>query len=830
MDTGHMGAAPLPAAITRGVGPGAGADPGIARSLRYACRLLDAPAGLVRLLAGDGLTLAGAVGAFGWPAEDAGFLCEEVRRSGRPLVLPDLRRDPRFAGHSLVKASQGLRFYAGMPILDPDGSLRGTLCVMDKAPRAALPAADIALLEDLALSVRGRLEQLRNAETNAEMSRRAELMERLLTVTAEAPDFIGALRAAGGALCQSIGGTYCHVWRLDAATGRANLIAGTGFGAFQNLEFLNRLRSLQLTAENSPVCRALVTGRQSVVLDVRAEMLRSPAVALAAGQAVETLVATPFSVGEDRCAFSVGFNERPADWAAKAALLNDATLALRPLLRRRIDEASVALFRRAVEASNDVVLITDAVLDAPEGPRILYMNRVGEHETGFAVAEVLGHTPRLFQGPGTSEEALAAIRTALKEKRPVRQELVNYRKDGTPFTAELNIAPVIDEAGACTHYVSVQRDVSERKAAERQRVEAAQELEALIRAMPGAVTRFRRDARARWVPCYASPSIEPLIGLAPAMLLAEGLPGCLGEADLAALDQALDEARDLGQGSLEFSCLHPDGRSRLILGQLRAHAPEQGGVEIIMSWTDITSMRTMALQLAHSAKLAQLGELTTGMAHELNQPLAGITLAAENALRALAAAPGAPPKVRQKLDLIIDLATRASAVIDHMRVFGRNGSGPARPVALAGVVSGAAQLLHAKLSSQGVQLTTEFAESLPPLLGKPVPLEQVLINLIVNACDAYRAMPAPPPQRTIRIAGRATCGRMRITVADQAGGIAQEILPRIFDPFFTTKPEGTGTGLGLSISSSIIAEMGGTMDVEMRDGGSTFTILLPLAA
>jgi PAS domain S-box-containing protein len=828
MDTGLVGVSSLPAAITRGLGPGAGGDPGIGRSLRYACRILGMPTAAVRLLSEDGLRLAGMVSAEDWAEGDLAFLCEAVLRRGRTLVVPDLRADERFAGHPLVAKPRGPRFYAGTPVLDLDGTPLGTLCVMGGEPRAEPAAEEVALLEDLALSVRGRLEQLSNAARNMAMARRAELMERLLTVAAEAPDFVGALRAAGGALSSAVGGSFCNIWRLNPGTGQAKLIAGTAFGPFQDPKLQHRLREMTLTADTSPVCHALISGRQTVILDVAAEVARLPALELVASKGVATLVVTPFSAGEERCAFSVGFADRPADLADRAALLNDATLALRPLLRRRIDEASVALFRRAVEASNDLVLITDPVLDAPDGPRILYMNQVGERETGYAVSEVLGRTPRLFQGPGTSPEALANIRAALEARRPIRQELLNYRSDGTPMTVELDIAPVVDEAGHCTHFVSVQRDISDRIAAERQRVAAARELETLIGAMPGAVTRFRRGADSAWAACYASPSIETLIGLTPADLLAGRLPDRIGAEGMAALRQALDVAWAEGQGAVEFGCAQPGGPDRLILGQLRAKATATAP-EIIMSWTDITSTRAMALQLAQSAKLAQLGELATGMAHELNQPLAGITLAAENALRALASAPGAPPRVGQKLDLIIDLATRASAVIDHMRVFGRNGSGPARPVALAGVVSGAAQLLHGKLTGQGVQLVTEIPDALPPVLGKAVPLEQVLINLIVNACDAYRAMPAPPPQRAIRITAAVQGTRLRIGVADQAGGIAADILPRIFDPFFTTKPEGTGTGLGLSISSSIIAEMGGTIEVEMRDGGSVFTMSLPLA-
>lgn len=583
MDIGQVGAARRPAAFTCDNGLGVGTDPGIARSIRYACRVLDAPMALVRLVTTDGLRLAGLAGADAVLAQKAAFLCEEVLRSGRPLILPDLRQDARSAGHPLASASPGLRFYAGTPIRDPDGKLIGTLGVMGPQPRPAPSVDDLALLEDLALSVRGRLVQLDNATENAAMARRAELMERLLTVAAEAPDFVSALRAAGGALCQSIGGTFCHVWRLNPGSGHANLIAGTGFGAYQNPDFLTNLRSLELTAENSPVCRALVTGRQSVVEDVQAASCRFPAVKVAARHAVATLVATPFSVGEDLCAFSVGFTERPADLAAKAALLADATLALRPLLRRRIDEASVALFRRAVEASNDVVLITDAALEAPEGPRILFMNHGGERITGFTVPEVLGGTPRLFQGPGTAPEALAAIRAALEQRRPVRQELLNYRKDGSAYTVELDIAPVMDEAGNCTHFVSVQPDITRRQAAERQRIEAAQELETLIAVMPGAVTRFRLGAAGRWLPCYASASIAALAGLTPADFLAGRLADRIGEAGWAALDQALERTRAVGHGTLEITCRPADGRPRLILGQLCAHVLEDGTPEIIMS-------------------------------------------------------------------------------------------------------------------------------------------------------------------------------------------------------------------------------------------------------
>ncbi len=241
--------------------------------------------------------------------------------------------------------------------------------------------------------------------------------------------------------------------------------------------------------------------------------------------------------------------------------------------------------------------------------------------------------------------------------------------------------------------------------------------------------------------------------------------------------------------------------------------------------------RDRVAQLAQASKLAQLGELATGMAHELNQPLTAITLAAQNALKQLERGALDPPALAGRLDRILQMARRASTVIDHMRIFGRMGGEASGPVPLAAAVRGARDLLAFKLERHRVRVVEDLPLDLPSVVGQAVPLEQVMVNLIANACDAYGPAPeaTDAPPRIIAIAATAADGWVRLAVRDEAGGIPPDILPRIFAPFFTTKPVGEGTGLGLSISYGIINDMGGTLAADSADGSTTFIISLPVA-
>lgn len=256
--------------------------------------------------------------------------------------------------------------------------------------------------------------------------------------------------------------------------------------------------------------------------------------------------------------------------------------------------------------------------------------------------------------------------------------------------------------------------------------------------------------------------------------------------------------------------------------------------EVVVFAVDQTRRRMEENKLYQMSKLASLGEVATGLAHEINQPLGVIRLAAGNALTAMKR--GATlDYVTAKLERIIQQTERMSRIIDHMRIFGRKSDDELQPCNPADAVAGALQVVGAQIRLDNIHLETHIAPGVPDVLCRQDQLEQVLINLLQNARDALleKASSGEGPRAQITIAvARATPervdGRVLIEVSDTAGGIPPAIMERIFQPFFTTKPPGKGTGLGLSVSFGIIRNHGGDLTVRNGPLGATFTISLPI--
>ena len=396
-------------------------------------------------------------------------------------------------------------------------------------------------------------------------------------------------------------------------------------------------------------------------------------------------IVTPFSLNDGHYAFSVGFDSDWADLDDLADVMAGVAVSLRPLLRRALDEESIRLFRRALDACSDPVIITEAEpIDLP-GPRIVYANRAFEVHSGYTFAEVAGLTPRILQSDETSAEARANIREALAQWKPVRQEILNTTKTGEKFWTELQIAPVADESGWYTHWIAVQRDVTESRALRQSEKAAARELESLFAVMPGTLLRAHRsDFDRQWQFTYASPNFQSLTGYPSAQVVRPGwLPEQIETPDLAeVLRQQGIALDDSTESAAEFHFQHRNGDRRLFHARMRGFTRMDGSQELILLWSDITRERAMQTMSAQTAKLAQLGELATGMAHELNQPLAVISMAAQNAIMALGRGAEHAPRAQGKLETIIEMAHRASGIIDHMRVFGRVDQGALEAVAL----------------------------------------------------------------------------------------------------------------------------------------------------
>ncbi|NBB99546.1 MAG: PAS domain S-box protein, partial [Bacteroidetes bacterium] len=247
-------------------------------------------------------------------------------------------------------------------------------------------------------------------------------------------------------------------------------------------------------------------------------------------------------------------------------------------------EERLRMLESVVVNANDAVVITEAEpIDGPEGPRIVYVNAAFLRNTGYSAGEVIGQTPRMFQGPDTDRATLDTIRTALERWEPVRAELLNYRKDGSPFWVEVEIVPVADGDGWYTHWVSVQRDVTERKAAE-QRLEASeQRFRGLVANLPGLVYRCTYDTA--WDTLYMSEGILDLSGYSREAFeeLNRSFKDIVVPDDLPRIRAAVRAAVAAGQAyEIEYRVRHRDGTTRWVLDKGQATIDEHGTV----AWLD----------------------------------------------------------------------------------------------------------------------------------------------------------------------------------------------------------------------------------------------------
>lgn len=241
----------------------------------------------------------------------------------------------------------------------------------------------------------------------------------------------------------------------------------------------------------------------------------------------------------------------------------------------------------------------------------------------------------------------------------------------------------------------------------------------------------------------------------------------------------------------------------------------------------------------HSDRLRSLGEMAAGIAHELNQPLVGVRGLAEHILIGMDRGWKTKEEtLREKVSLIVEQADRMSHIIEHVRIFAREAGKPdLLPVQINDVVQSAVSLLGAQFHARGLVLEYELARNLPSVLANPFSLEEVVLNLLVNARDAMeeRLQTEPslrPPRILLRTLATHEQGRsyIKVEVTDKGIGISEDIQAKIFDPFFTTKGPDKGTGLGLSISKSIIEGFGGTLSIQsLLDQGTTAIISLPEA-
>jgi PAS domain S-box-containing protein len=477
-----------------------------------------------------------------------------------------------------------------------------------------------------------------------------------------------------------------------------------------------------------------------------------------------------------------------------------------------------ALLASIVQSSDDAIIGL-----GPDG-RVLTWNAGAERLYGYRERDIRSRPIDILCPDERRDEVTAALGRVLRERTVERIEAEQMTRPGRPVQVLMTISPILDAAGAVIGASLVARDITARQAAE----ESLRRSEATSRAFLESASEsiVVADAAGRIV--LVNARTETMFGFARAELIGQPvetlIPAPLRERHIAhrGAYMAAPRIRSMGQG-LDLAGLKKDGTEFPVEVSL-SYVQTSEGTRAIAFVTDISERVAFQRAARQADKLAALGTLSAGIAHEINNPI-GIISSRVEVMMLEAAEDGLPAEVRKDLEVILRHARRVAAITQGLLSFARQSSGTRGPVSLSAVAEEIVELVRKDMSRARVQVTTKLDEATPTFLADANAIGQVVLNLLTNARSA---MP-DGGEITIETSHLVAARSVRLTVRDTGSGIPADLLPKIFDPFFTTKSD--GTGLGLSISHGIVQDHHGTLDVRSEVAkGSTFTLTFPLDA
>lgn len=486
--------------------------------------------------------------------------------------------------------------------------------------------------------------------------------------------------------------------------------------------------------------------------------------------------------------------------------------------------------RALLDATVDAVIIIDH-----RGLMQLF-NPAAERLFGYSAAEALGRNVTLLMTEPDSDQHDAYLEryrsTGVPHIIGIGREVRARRKDGTTFPAFLSVGRI---AGASARYVGFLHDLTLRTqalaAVERERERANRYLDA-AQTMLVALDLQQRVTLVNRKGCEVLGRDEASLLLAhwvDAVVPAEHRARVIHEFSL------LLQQRPYEPRHFECPIETRNGVRQIAWRCVVIEDPPGSASGLLCSGDDLTDSRRAEQELreardrvTHVARLATMGEMASGISHELNQPLAAIATYAQAGMRLLAGSEPDLPEARDVLKQVAEQALRAGEIIRRMRTLVRNRTAARELSDLNAVIGELEPLTRADARASDVQLSLKLASGLPPVLLDRIQMQQVVLNLLRNGIDAVQVEPAG--QREVSIATRiAPSGEVQIVVSDNGPGIDETLRGRLFTPFLTTKEQ--GTGLGLAISRSIVEAHRGRLDYEPnRPHGSIFTVTLPLEA
>jgi PAS domain S-box-containing protein len=503
----------------------------------------------------------------------------------------------------------------------------------------------------------------------------------------------------------------------------------------------------------------------------------------------------------------------PEAWRVRAVPVHDRDGALAWVAESFVRLAGLApdLAGRApaTEAGGAALVVVD------REERIVSWSPVAAAVFGHGVEEALGRRVDLIVPEDRVEEERSIAARVAAEGRVPRFETVRRARDGRRVPVALAAVALRDEAGALMGRTCFLEDLSALHQLRGQVREQEQLLAHITREAADAIVAVDLDGTVTgW-----NRGAEALLGVSSAEMVGQPLSRVAPGPALARLLERTARLRTVRGVRMEWRDARGDPVPVEVSAAALGGAGERSRAGVALVARDLAARARLDRQLIRSEKLAMVGSLAAGLAHEIGTPLNVISAAAEFLL------PDAGADARRELSGIVAETERISRLVRDLLSFARAGPSGRTGVALDGAVSRVLSLLRITLEKRRVQVAIELAPGLPPVVAEPDGLHQVLLNLLVNAGQAVRE--GGQVVVTTRAAELDGERAVALEVHDDGPGIAPELRERIFDPFFTTRAE--GTGLGLAVCARIVAEHGGDLRVGQGPlGGASFTVLLPV--
>ena len=443
-------------------------EPEFDRVAHLAARLFHAPVAVICLIDEHRLWFKAKVGTDLDQVPRASPFCSQAIVSPDIKVVLDARADPRFgAGDGPLGR---YHFYAGAPLLAAGGEQVGTLFVLDRRSRPRFSEDDEAALADLAAIVSQQLEHRRRTLALERANQRTARTDAMMHTVADAATCEQALTGVLARLCDDHGAAAGYIWKLARPDHVLREVSRNPSSRVAMDEHFDLARTLGIQPGNSLAADAIMSGTPRAVRFAGvADLHRYPMVASAMRLGLLCQVIQPIQVSGERFAVTLSFDVDRTDLDVVLADIGSLVDTIRPALYRKVAEERMYLLSTALDRANDAVMITEELPHDQAGPRIAYVNSSFCRATGYSLKEVVGQSPRMLLGPDADHQTQGQFAQALQQWTPTRTEMQHSRKDGTRFWVEMDVTPIADDSGWQTHWISIQRDITDRRLADQTR-------------------------------------------------------------------------------------------------------------------------------------------------------------------------------------------------------------------------------------------------------------------------------------------------------------------------------------------------------------------------